>query len=452
MVYMKYNENLPIEGNDKGIKLILKRIIRKAILPFVSPIVQYQNEQNEMISKELSKLSVLYEKSVETIKELSAKNDHLAEIIDTTRTDLGAVSRQVMLAKWKILDHLQEEDEEFVCDICGFTGEINEVQTIESKCIFNGGVLKRYICPRCGVIIGPSKFIGQGQSGIDEDYWVHYLGFSEGDSSEKEEKAFRMLEPEMNKVYLNYGCGKWSKTLQKLREEGYNVYGYEPYAPESDNPYLITSKEKLSRMRFDGIFSNDLLEHLLNPIEDLKFMAGLLWDEKSKMAHSTCCFEYRYEYTRFHTHFFVGKSREILAQKAGLMIEKYYDDLLQSDFICSVYKPIECNNHCLNNDLYLSNGESAKNGIIDLHKGEFAYGPYVPLGKGIYNLCIELQGEAGTLEVTNGNGVELLLSNELQPGENNVKFVLDEAKDGVEFVIRAQDGDVRIVNCLLDKE
>ena len=46
----------------------------------------------------------------------------------------------------------------------------------------------------------------------DEDYWVHYLGYSEGNSFEKEERAFFMLKPQKDKVYLNYGCGKWQNS------------------------------------------------------------------------------------------------------------------------------------------------------------------------------------------------------------------------------------------------
>ena len=69
--------------------------------------------------------------------------------------------------------------------------------------IFNGGKIIRYVCPDCGVIFGPTKFVNQGQKGIDEDYWVHYLGFNEGDSFYKEERAFYMLKPEKDKVYLS---------------------------------------------------------------------------------------------------------------------------------------------------------------------------------------------------------------------------------------------------------
>ena len=254
--------------------------------------------------------------------------------------NIGAIARQLMLTKWKMIDSLikvtEHPDDVLTCDICGYSQKRSEYETKITDCIFNGGKLVRYVCPGCGVIFGPTKFLAQGQKGIDEDYWVHYLGFSEGDSTYKEERAFFMLKPEKEKIYLNYGCGRWTKSLQKLRNKGFNVYGYEPYAPEIDNPYLITNKERLKEMRFDGIYSNDVLEHFIHPIGDLKFMATLL-QENGKMSHCTSCYVYKYEYTRFHTHFFTGDSVYILADKAGLKIDEFCDDLAKNDFICYVF-------------------------------------------------------------------------------------------------------------------
>ena len=246
-----------------------------------------------------SAISAVRNETHAEIERVMADKANAAQVEKLT-ADIGAVARQTMLAKWKIIDHLRGEtergDDVLTCNICGESHRRDEYKTMETDCIFNGGHLTRYICPNCGVVFGPSKFVDQGQKGIDEDYWVHYLGFSEGDSEYKEERAFRLLEPTKDRVYLNYGCGKWSGTLQKLRAEGYDVYGYEPYAPETDNPCMITRKEDLMKMRFDGIFSNDMLEHLIDPIEDMKFMKGLLLGKESRMAHCTACYSYKYEY------------------------------------------------------------------------------------------------------------------------------------------------------------
>ena len=78
-------------------------------------------------------------------------------------------------------------------------------------------------------------------------------------------------------------------------------------------------------MSFDGIFSNNVLEHLANPIEEIKLMRKLLKPE-GILLHATPCFEYLYEFTRFHLFFFLGRSREVLAEKTGMKLERYFSD------------------------------------------------------------------------------------------------------------------------------
>ena len=75
-------------------------------------------------------------------------------------------------------------------------------------------------------------------------------------------------------------------------------------------------------MRFDGIMSHNVIEHFQDPVTELRHMASLLRDKDSVMAHATGCYEYRYEYTRFHTFFYTGRSAAVLAEKAGLWLEE----------------------------------------------------------------------------------------------------------------------------------
>ena len=75
-------------------------------------------------------------------------------------------------------------------------------------------------------------------------------------------------------------------------------------------------------MKFDGVFSNNVLEHLPDPVSELKFMKSLLRDEKTDlMAHATPCFEYAYEYTRFHLVFYTGGSIASVARQIGSSVE-----------------------------------------------------------------------------------------------------------------------------------
>jgi len=72
-----------------------------------------------------------------------------------------------------------------------------------------------------------------------------------------------------------------------------------------------------------------VLEHLRHPVAALQTMANLL-PANGLMSHATPCFEYRFEFTRFHLFFFLGRSRSLLARRAGLQIENYQ---VEGDFM-----------------------------------------------------------------------------------------------------------------------
>lgn len=256
---------------------------------------------------------------------------------------LAAIARELMRVKWKQIDQLGPPDKDTiaVCGICGTGAPAGQLETLVSQCSFSGGELIRYRCPGCGAIFGPLKFSRLSQEEFDDDYTVHYTGYHEGDSTEAELYTFELLEPRKNGVYLNYGCGSWSSTLEILRQRGYQVYGYEPYADNAGTPYLITNRQALTSMRFDGIFSNNLLEHLRDPVSELCFMKTLLASSEAKMAHTTPCYRYLYEFTRFHTFFFTGRSVDVLCEKAGLRVVKNVDSSEEKgirDFYCKIFE------------------------------------------------------------------------------------------------------------------
>lgn len=375
------------------------------------------------------------------LEEQAAALDIHQERLDKQRADLGATARQVMLAKWKIIDHLLPENESpedvLTCGICGGSHPRSSYRTLETDCIFNGGHLVRYECPDCGAIFGPSKFVSQGQHGVDEDYWVHYLGFQEGDNYVKEERAFFMLRPEKGKVYLNYGCGRWSKSMQRLRDMGYNIYGYEPYATGLDEPYLITDRRELQKMRFDGIYSNDVLEHFVDPIGELAAMKELLLGPSGAMAHCTSCYIYKYEYTRFHTFFFTGRAVEIMAERAGLEIAEACDDMAEHDFICYVYKP-RAYGDLLPGMMTTDKGELT-GGTARLEPEGVLYGPYFLLPQGEYRVRAAVRGENMTLAVTADCGRRRFVETTLAEGDNELSFTIPEDSREVEFVFTAQE-------------
>jgi len=253
----------------------------------------------------------------------------LKEIKDAAELNHRQQLRHQISTKWDIIDVLEHDRilaTELSCPLCDYRGEVDKFGEFVTSCIFGGGELIRHQCPECDVIFGPKKMLRLSGAELSRDYEWHYQVFSEGDSTIQEVRAFHALTPERNGVYLNWGAGAWSKTVDVLRQDGWNVYGYEPHGSASTSgPYLISDKEQLSAMRFDGIFSNNLLEHLRYPVRELSMMRDLL-KNGGRMSHATPCFEYLYEFTRFHLFFFLGRSRSILADKAGLRIDDFVSD------------------------------------------------------------------------------------------------------------------------------
>jgi len=248
---------------------------------------------------------------------------------ETVEQNYTQLLRHQISTKWDVIDAHDRSsvlDTEQSCPLCGHRGETGKFVKFVASCIFGGGELSRYQCPECDVIFGPEKMMRLSDAELSRDYEWHYQVFSEGDSTRHEVRAFHALNPDKSGVYLNWGAGAWSKSLEVLRHDGWNVYAYEPHGSATSNSqYLISNKEQLSVMRFDGIFSNNLLEHLRYPVRELVMMRDLLKDG-GKMSHATPCFEYLYEFTRFHLFFFLGRSRAILAEQAELQINDYVSD------------------------------------------------------------------------------------------------------------------------------
>jgi len=107
-----------------------------------------------------------------------------------------------------------------------------------------------------------------------------------------------------------------------LREQGIDVVAFEPYMKMESSATVYTKEEELRDLRFDGIMSNNLIEHLQDPVSALTKQAKLLKDRESRMVHATACYRYEYEYSRFHLFFFVGRSVDAMAQRAGLRVEE----------------------------------------------------------------------------------------------------------------------------------
>lgn len=269
----------------------------------------------------------------------SLLNIRFASVDSKIETLRIQILRQEIAAKWDVIDYIEQKNSNHSafeeCPLCEYKASIDEFLIFESQCIFGGGYLKRFQCPACDVVFGAKKMLALNDAQLTQDYESHYQVFNEGDSTEQEIRAFHLLNPSKNGVYLNYGAGGWSKSVQILRNQGWNVFAFEPHSSAvSSSDFLINNKLDLLDIQFDGIFSNNVLEHFRFPVDEFLFMKKILKDG-GKMAHATPCFEYLYEYTRFHLFFYLGRSRFLLAEKAGLIMT---DLIIDDEFMCALYE------------------------------------------------------------------------------------------------------------------
>ena len=222
---------------------------------------------------------------------------------------------------------VHRQPERLSCRLCGYEDAAGKFEQLHSECLFGAGKLMRYKCLKCGVIFGDLKVLDMTPKQIGRAYEMLYRVYSEGDSSLAQIEAFYKLSPKKNGKYLNFGCGNSKfaiETLRRMRADGYEVYGYDPYAKIKDQELvgrgLCLNKRTFSKMEFDGILTHNVLEHLFDPIGVTKMLLSKL-SPGGLLMHSTACFEYVYEFTGFHVFFFTGDSVKHLAERAGAEVQ-----------------------------------------------------------------------------------------------------------------------------------
>ncbi len=245
----------------------------------------------------------------------------LTQRIDRLESLFAITSRSLVRAKYAVLDRLYQQTLQgriLTCLICGYQAPREAYATRVSDCQFGGGALERYECPQCGALFGPMKVLDLPNDELMDEYRLLYATYAEADPTERELRTFHSLAPRKEGRYLNWGCGADTKTVGLLRAAGWDVWGYEPAAPQTAN-FILRDRGALSE-KFDGIFSNNVIEHFTQPVEQFKEFGELL-KPRAAMAHATPCYEYLYHNTRFHTIFYLGKSLDTLIQKTGFRIE-----------------------------------------------------------------------------------------------------------------------------------
>ncbi|MGY4171655.1 class I SAM-dependent methyltransferase [Bradyrhizobium sp. USDA 4529] len=245
----------------------------------------------------------------------------LSERLHGLERQLKIVEDYVIKGFWTTLDKMYATSlpsRTLSCIICSHTAQHGAFEKVVDQCIFGGGTLERYKCQECDTIFGPMKYLDLPEDVVSLDYALLYSRYSEADLTEVEIHAFESLKPTKAGRYLNWGCGAWSKSVQELRAQGWDVTGYEPSAGAVAGEYVVTKREELSPP-YDGIFSNNVIEHFRDPIGQFREFAALL-SEDGAMAHSSPCYVYCYGYTRFHVYFPIGRSIEELASRTGFEV------------------------------------------------------------------------------------------------------------------------------------
>jgi len=210
------------------------------------------------------------------------------------------------------------------CPICDRSEVRESLQMRIDQCAFGGGRLERYVCPGCGCIYGPAKYLDMDHGFIAADYAQLYANYAEGNTTQNEVRTFRALRPAQDGTYVNWGCGAWNQTINDLRAENYDVWGYEPSAQTSHNEFVLQSKTQIPRP-LAGLFSNNVIEHLTKPVEEFRYFHSIL-APGARMAHATPCYHYVFSFTRFHVVFLTGDAPEVLAERTGFRVVAREED------------------------------------------------------------------------------------------------------------------------------
>lgn len=247
------------------------------------------------------------------------EHDALKARLERLEAQVEMAERYFNEAFWNTLDTAYEAvlpGRLLFCPVCEHGAERGAFETRVDQCVFGGGRLERYVCPECDCIFGPQKYLDLSDDFVGRDYQMLYARYSEGDSTANELRAFHSLRPDHEGSYLDWGAGGgWNRTLAILREEGWTVAGYEPNAGGTE----AATPPDLSPGSFDGLFSNNVIEHFRDPIAQFRQFHRLL-KPGGKMAHASPCYDYQYAYTRFHSVFLLGRSPFVLAERTGFAV------------------------------------------------------------------------------------------------------------------------------------
>jgi SAM-dependent methyltransferase len=201
------------------------------------------------------------------------------------------------------------------CAICEYTDLNHNFERLYSEDIFCAGKLIRHSCPKCGLIFGDLRFLSLSEKEINDDHSDLYSYYKEGDTVPFILNNLNSLDIFKNKnlSYLDFACGIGSM-IPILKNQGYNINGYDKHVK---NENVLNN---IDNMKFDVIYTNNFIEHVINPITDIQNILIHLNDNGYLIIMSDCFDEYKIEFTHYHLYFYTGNSFNILCDKLNLDI------------------------------------------------------------------------------------------------------------------------------------
>jgi len=245
------------------------------------------------------------------------------------------MSKDRLISRWQNIK--RPEISEINCKLCEFNINLTTCKNYKDNDIFEAGELIRYQCPNCDVIFGDLRFLNMEIDEISKDYEDAYSFFNEGETSNFILSVLNTINLGKCKTYLDYACGKNENNLNLLNQNGYNTYGFDSYVEMNHPKFLSIINENL---KFDIVYSNNFIEHVINPFDDLNKLINLL-NSNGKLVLISPCWEYCISFTHYHTFFFVGRSIENLCNK--LKIKEIYSKKInfENDFtIVKIFEKI----------------------------------------------------------------------------------------------------------------
>jgi hypothetical protein len=267
----------------------------------------------------------------------------LATRVEALERQARDLRRAVMPAHYVAMDAVEAllpDDRPLSCPVCERVTRRDRVEIRVDEDAFGGGRLERYICPSCGCGFGPTKVAAAPEALLSADYALLYQDYEEGDGTESERRAFDLIQLPRGLPVLNWGCGRWSRTIAELRADGHDAWGYEPSAMPASGPgdaaaFVVNCRDAISPA-FGGVFSNNVIEHMTRPLDEFRYFHSIL-RPGSRMAHASPCHRWLYAFSRYHVFFPLGDSPRVLAERTGFRAAERRED---GEFIAWVYERV----------------------------------------------------------------------------------------------------------------